>query len=194
MKRYKNLEGYKHYNIYSDGTIIRKKHTNTNGTHLAKTKLKPTKEKNGYISVVLVNDSGEHVKWYLHRLLYTVFVGEIKNGYEIDHIDGNRANNNLINLRMMTHRDNTNTATAKERYKRANAREQGKYDKLRLMLARTKNYEKSVIKTYKRLLKRDGVVKVTTFMREAHIGYQRAIRIMKELSVNKNRSSIYINN
>ncbi len=194
MKRYKQLEGYRHYNIYEDGTIIRRKHTNTNGTHLAKTKLQLTTEKNGYISVVLVNDSGEHVKWYLHRLLYTVFVGEIKKGYEIDHIDGNRANNNLNNLRMMTHRDNTNTATAKERYKLSNAIEKGKYNKFRLMLARTMDYEKSVSKTYKWLLIRDGEVKVTTFMREAHIGYPRAKRIIDKMSVNKNRSSIYINN
>ena len=184
--KFKKLEGYKHYNIYPDGKIIRRKHTSPIGrTHLSRKKLHQTMEKNGYLTVILVDDNGEKHKWYVHRLIYTVFVGKIKIGYEIDHINGDRTNNSLDNLRQLNHRDNVNTITAIENYKRANAREQGKYDKLRLMLARTKDYEKSVIKTYKRLLKRDGVVKVTTFMREAHIGYRRAVRIMNEFRFDK---------
>ncbi len=179
--KYKKLEGYKHYNIYPDGKIIRCKHTSPIGrTHLSRKKLNLTKEKNGYLTVILVDDCGEKHKWYVHRLLYTVFIGEIKKGYEIDHIDGDRTNNNLDNLRMITHRENANTATAKQRFKKSNARDQGKYDRLRLERARTKTAERNAKRIYIALLMQYGVVKVTHFMREAHIGYQRAVRIMNE--------------
>jgi hypothetical protein len=136
-------------------------------------------EKNGYLTVILVNDSGEKHKWYVHRLIYTVFVGEIKSGYEVVHI-GNRTNNCVENLRQMTRRENANTETAKQRFKKSNAREQGKYDRLRLEKARTKRAERNAKRIYIALLMQFGEVKVTHFMREAHIGYQRAVRIMNE--------------
>ena len=178
--KYKKLEGYKHYNIYPDGTIIRCKHKSPIGrTHLSRRKLHQTLEKNGYLTVILVDDSGEKHKWYVHRLIYTVFVGEIKKGYEVVHI-GNRTNNCVENLRQMTRRENANTETAKQRFKKSNAREQGKYDRLRLEKARTKRAERNAKRIYIALLMQYGEVKVTHFMKEAHIGYRRAVRIMNE--------------
>lgn len=44
--------------------------------------------------------------YLIHRILYEMFVGPIKAGYEIDHIDGNPSNNSLDNLRMTTHKIN----------------------------------------------------------------------------------------
>ena len=41
-----------------------------------------------------------------HRLIYTWFYGFIPEGYEIDHIDGNRDNNHPSNLRAVTHSEN----------------------------------------------------------------------------------------
>lgn len=46
-------------------------------------------------------------KYYrLHRLVYKTFVGDIPNGMVIDHIDGNRDNNNVSNLRCVTVSEN----------------------------------------------------------------------------------------
>ena len=42
----------------------------------------------------------------VHRLVYETFVGEIPNGYEIDHINTIRDDNRLDNLRDVTHADN----------------------------------------------------------------------------------------
>ena len=42
----------------------------------------------------------------VHRLVYETFVGEIPNGYEIDHINTIRDNNRLDNLRVVTHTEN----------------------------------------------------------------------------------------
>lgn len=44
--------------------------------------------------------------WYVHRLVWTLANGEIPAGYEIDHIDGNRSNNELSNLRLATRGQN----------------------------------------------------------------------------------------
>lgn len=41
-------------------------------------------------------------KWYSHRLVYTMIHGEIPEGMEIDHIDGDKDNNSVENLRCVT--------------------------------------------------------------------------------------------
>lgn len=43
-----------------------------------------------------------------HRLIWETFVGEIPQGYEIDHIDTNKENNSLDNLRCVTPKENSN--------------------------------------------------------------------------------------
>jgi hypothetical protein len=41
-----------------------------------------------------------------HRLIWILHFGEIPEGLEIDHIDRNRSNNNIENLRVVTHAQN----------------------------------------------------------------------------------------
>ena len=43
-----------------------------------------------------------------HRLIWETFVGEIPEDYQIDHIDTNKGNNSLENLRCVTPKENTN--------------------------------------------------------------------------------------
>lgn len=42
----------------------------------------------------------------VHRLVWLVFRGKIPKGYVINHIDGNKRNNKLTNLEMITHAQN----------------------------------------------------------------------------------------
>lgn len=46
--------------------------------------------------------------YYVHRIIWETFNGEIPEGMEIDHIDTNRSNNAISNLRLTTHRQNCN--------------------------------------------------------------------------------------
>lgn len=72
--------------------------------------MKPA-NRNGYLRVSL------NGKMYsVHRLVYETYVGEIPEKMVIDHIDGNRANNNLSNLQLTTQSKNVKkTYTGGER-------------------------------------------------------------------------------
>lgn len=54
-----------------------------------------------------LNQNGQYEVWYegrlhqCHRIVYELCVGEIPEGMFIDHIDGNRANNCIENLRVV---------------------------------------------------------------------------------------------
>lgn len=52
----------------------------------------------------------DHHVYSIHRLVYETFIGPIPNGMKIDHIDGNRANNNAVNLRLVSQSDNMEAA------------------------------------------------------------------------------------
>lgn len=68
--------------------------------------LKPTLSESGYLVVgkQITGDVG------LHRVVYTAFLGEIPDGLQINHIDGNKANNHLSNLEVCTPSENTKHA------------------------------------------------------------------------------------
>lgn len=65
--------------------------------------LKPC-NKNGYLAVSLWMDGLQYPR-YVHRLVVEAFNGEI-NGFEINHIDGNKQNNKLSNLEVVTSTEN----------------------------------------------------------------------------------------
>jgi hypothetical protein len=45
--------------------------------------------------------------WLLHRLVYSAFNGPIPEDKVVDHIDGDKFNNKLSNLRLLTPRENS---------------------------------------------------------------------------------------
>ena len=77
--------------------------------------LKPTKTRNGYLYVSLwKNNVGK--KFLVHRLVWTTFVGEIPEGYELDHINTERVCNRLSNLRVVTRKENCNNHLTKKHH------------------------------------------------------------------------------
>ena len=61
----------------------------------------------GYMYVCLTHN-GIKKSYRVHRLIYQTFVGFIPENMVIDHIDGNKCNNNILNLRCVTPSENVN--------------------------------------------------------------------------------------
>ena len=59
----------------------------------------------GYYKVVL-SQNGERESWQVHRLVYFLFIGCLKENEIIDHIDGNKLNNYSGNLRQISQKEN----------------------------------------------------------------------------------------
>ena len=91
---------YKGYQVLSDGRVYKKR---GNGF------MKPTMDNNGYY----VSKFGTKCLW--HRFIWEAFNGQIPKGMTIDHIDGNKMNNSLYNLRLVTRAKNTSLAQIKNR-------------------------------------------------------------------------------
>lgn len=53
-----------------------------------------------------VRVGGKHYTMFAHRLVWVAVNGRIPDGLEINHIDGNKSNNRLANLELMTRGDN----------------------------------------------------------------------------------------
>lgn len=75
--------------------------------------LKP--DKSGKYLRVTLSKNGEKNRESVHRLVYESFCGEIPEGMEVDHIDGNKLNNKVENLRCVTHKENVNNPITKEK-------------------------------------------------------------------------------
>lgn len=61
--------------------------------------------RNGYLRISIQGKN-----YSVHKLVYETFVGDIPEKMEIDHIDGNKQNNNVDNLRLVTRSDNMKSA------------------------------------------------------------------------------------
>ena len=59
-----------------------------------------------YPSVALSKDSKVESR-YIHELVMITFIGKRPQNYQIDHIDGNKKNNNLGNLEYVTPKENS---------------------------------------------------------------------------------------
>lgn len=66
---------------------------------------KPTNHPSGYLRIPLCKNGIVKLK-YVHGLIMLSFVGVKPKGYDVDHIDKNRTNNNMTNLRYITIKEN----------------------------------------------------------------------------------------
>jgi hypothetical protein len=65
-------------------------------------------KKTGYFNVIL-SKNGISKGYGVHQLVAMAFLGHVPNGYKevVDHIDENKTNNRLVNLRLVTSEENT---------------------------------------------------------------------------------------
>lgn len=99
MKKVKNLTNFNDYLVNEDGKIFSKK-TNK--------EIAQAYNQSGYVLYCLLDNNGKKQTVYAHRAAYEAFVGDIIEGYEINHIDGNKKNNHYTNLNLLTHKENCN--------------------------------------------------------------------------------------
>jgi hypothetical protein len=78
--------------------------------------LSPYKDCNGYMVVGLYKD-GKTTYKKVHAVVVESFIGEIPKNMEIDHIDCNRSNNTLSNLRICSHKENINNPITKSKFR-----------------------------------------------------------------------------
>ena len=187
---YKKLKEIPYYEIYEDGTVWRIAHRSVNGTKLTRRLIKPYRAKNHYLVVAVHDSMGKKKQIYLHRLVYMAFMGEIPKGHEIDHIDGDRSNNNLSNLRLCSHKSNCNNPTSLARYRISNALDKGKYDWDRMKEARSKEREDELKELYYVMLNEKGNVQLWSFMKRGHCNYYRACRIINEMRENASNMGV----
>ena len=103
-----DIIGYENYLIYDDGRVYSKKRNIF---------LKPKDNGLGYKQLSLCNN-GKRKFIYIHRLVSSHYIPNPENKLCVDHIDRNRSNNNVNNLRWVTHRENSqNKGDFKKKYK-----------------------------------------------------------------------------
>ena len=178
---YAILKDYPDYRIYKSGKIIRIRKKSRNGNTLKRRVISPTKAKNGYRTVRLMNIDGVLRSFYLHRLIWQTFNGDIPKGLEVCHEDCNRDNNRLSNLRLLTHTQNCRNPQSIKHYRTANQLNKGKFDRDKMIAAQGKRNHDRLVRTYKKLVKKYGHCGIWMLMHEGHCGYPRAKGIVNEM-------------
>jgi len=96
MSIWKKIENFDAYSI-SDGGEVRNDNTGKI--------LSPYISTSGYYCLTLWKNERNHIK-YIHRLLCEAFKEKASNKSQVDHIDGNKLNNSLRNLRWVSASEN----------------------------------------------------------------------------------------
>ena len=104
VKFYKH-DVFDNYAASKDGVVINLKN---------KKIMKMSKNNSGYLSFGIYNKNLKKTKSYFqHRFVYEVFNGKIPPHLEIDHINGNKTDNQKINLQLLTHQQNIEKSSGK---------------------------------------------------------------------------------
>ncbi len=97
-----DIKGYEgKYAVDEDGNVWSKNYRKTGRTQ----KLKAADNGNGYPAVCLCKD-GKQKTFKIHRLMAEAYLPDFCEDLQVDHIDRDKLNNNLSNLRMVTNGQN----------------------------------------------------------------------------------------
>lgn len=104
------IKDFPHYRINSKGEVFSCYKFKTNIPCDTWRKVQPVLDKGvGYFLVTLVHE-GKRKNQFIHRLLATHFIPNPENKAHVNHIDGNKQNNDLSNLEWNTPKENAQHA------------------------------------------------------------------------------------
>ena len=93
---FKQIDGYDNYFISDNGDVLNNKSGRI---------LKSSISNIGYRQINL-NKNNRKKRYYVHRLVAKAFLKDDAERLEVNHIDGNKLNNNVSNLEYVTHSEN----------------------------------------------------------------------------------------
>lgn len=94
--RYKKLKGFKRYLVFENGEVV-----DNVDNKVIKKNLDLT-----YFKVTLLNDNGRNISFFLHKIIASLYCENPENKKQVNHIDGNKLNNNFTNLEWCTQSEN----------------------------------------------------------------------------------------
>jgi hypothetical protein len=63
----------------------------------------------GYRRISLTKNR-KRKRWFVHQVVAIAFIGEISEGKQVNHLDGNKLNNHFTNLEIVSHKENMHHA------------------------------------------------------------------------------------
>ena len=119
-KQLKEIKGLPDYWACNDGSVWTTKVSPRYNPDGELRLLLPRRHPSGYLYYGCFKGKGPNKQrlWRRgHRLVWETFNGKIPTNLELDHIDGNKHNNKLSNLRLVTHSENMIAAFQRKKKK-----------------------------------------------------------------------------
>ena len=113
---WKDIPGYEGwYQVSNLGRVkrIKKVHCNHGNRNIIEREhiLTPTKDRKGYLIVILSNDGNNKKHCKVHRLVAEAFIPNIEKKPQVDHINRIKNDNRVCNLRWVTNSENQYNST-----------------------------------------------------------------------------------
>jgi len=122
---------YPNYLIYDDGRVYSK---------YTKKFLKPVLHKMGYYKIILYKDT-KRKDFLIHRLIALHYISLVDGKNQVDHIDRDKTNNDISNLRWVNHSENNiNTGVQSNNVLGHKNIGLTKYDTYKVHIRRNKKY------------------------------------------------------